>query len=254
MNQKVSIITVCYNAEDFIEKAINSVIDQTYENIEYIIIDGNSSDNTISIINKYKDRVHYFLSEPDKGVYDAMNKGIKAASGDILYFLNSDDLFYDKYVIENISKMFILNNETELLYGQILIKDNFTNESYIKTHENISKSFFVIDTICHQGIFFKADTFKKCGLFDDTYKIVGDYEWLMRAFYKYNIKRKYYRSVIAIFRLGGMSSSTDFLELHQTERNKVISEYFNKFELYINRFAFSIMAIAIKLKRLLNYQ
>ncbi|MCZ7399981.1 MAG: glycosyltransferase family 2 protein [Candidatus Methanoperedens sp.] len=254
MNQKVSVITVCYNAEEFIEQAINSVLDQTYENIEYLIIDGNSSDNTVSIINKYKDKIHYFLSEPDKGIYEAMNKGIKAASGDILYFLNSDDIFYDKYVVENIVKMFKLNDEIELLYGPILIKDSFTNESFVKTHENISKSFFIYDTICHQGIFFKADTFKKCGLFDDTYKIVGDYEWLLRAFYKYDIKRKYYRSVIAIFRFGGMSCSKEFSELHAKEWRRAFNKYFNKFEFYKYMFILLIKKILIRPKRILNYQ
>ena len=105
MDPKVSVITVCYNAEEFIENAINSVLNQTYINIEYIIIDGASKDSTVPIINKYKSKITFFLSEPDNGIYEAMNKGIKAATGDILYFLNSDDIFYDKYVIENVVKM-----------------------------------------------------------------------------------------------------------------------------------------------------
>jgi glycosyltransferase involved in cell wall biosynthesis len=99
MGSKVSVITVCYNAEEFIENAINSVLKQTYENLEYIIIDGASKDNTVSIINKYKSRITFFLSEPDNGMYEAMNKGIKAATGDVLYFLNSDDDIADKCLL-----------------------------------------------------------------------------------------------------------------------------------------------------------
>lgn len=231
MGLKVSVITVCYNAEEFIEKAINSVLKQTYESLEYIIIDGASTDNTVLIIKKYKSKIAFFLSEPDKGMYEAMNKGMKAATGDILYFLNSDDTFYDEYVVENIVKVFQKNDDVELIYGPIIIRDPTTNESFIKPHDHITKSFFIYNAICQQGTFYKAGVFKKCGQFNDTYKIVGDYEWILRAFYKYNIKRQYYESIIAIFRNGGMSNSDEFSSLHIIERQKVIKNYFNKFSI-----------------------
>lgn len=231
MGPKVSVITVCYNAEEFIENAINSVLNQTYENIEYIIIDGASTDNTVSIINKYKSQIAFFLSEPDNGMYEAMNKGIKTATGDILYFLNSDDVFYDEYIVKNVVKMFQRNNDVELIYGPIIIRDPTTNESFIKPHDYITKSFFIYNAICQQGIFYKANVFNKCGQFDTTYKIVGDYEWVLRAFYKYNIKRQYYESIIAIFRNGGMSNSDEFSSLHNIERQKVMKDYFNKFKI-----------------------
>ena len=200
MNLKVSIITVCYDAEEFIEDAINSVVGQTYKNMEYLIIDGNSNDNTVPLINKYKDKIYYFLSESDSGMYDAMNKGIKAASGDILFFLNADDIFYDKYVVENVVKIFQINEDINLIYGPIIINDPITNKSFIKTHENVIKPFFIYSAICQQGIFYKADCFEKVGLFDDTYKIVGDYEWTLRAFYKFNIERQYCEQIMVKFR------------------------------------------------------
>lgn len=227
MGPKVSVITVCYNAEEFIENAINSVLKQAYENLEYIVIDGASTDNTVSIINKYKSRIAFFLSELDNGMYEAMNKGIKAATGDILYFLNSDDVFYDEYVVQNVVKIFETNSDTELVYGPILIKDPDTNEVFIQAHDYITKSYFIYGAICQQGIFYKASTFKKCGLFDDKYKIVGDYEWVLRAFYKYNIKREYYRGIIAIFRNGGVSDPNKLSNLHYNERRKVVKDYFN---------------------------
>jgi glycosyltransferase involved in cell wall biosynthesis len=235
MNPKVSVITVCRNAEEFIKNAINSVLNQTYENIEYIIIDGASTDNTVPIINKYKSNIAFFLSEPDNGMYEAMNKGIKAATGDILYFLNSDDVFYDEYVTENVVKMFQKNNDLELIYGSIIIRYPATNESFIQAHDSITKSYFINGAICQQAIFYKAIAFKKCGVFDDRYKIVGDYEWVLRAFYKYNIKREYYRGIIAIFRNGGMCSSEKFSNLHNKERQKVLREYFNIFNIKLTQ-------------------
>lgn len=232
MDPKVSVITVCYNAEEFIEQAINSVLEQTYKNIEYIVIDGNSNDNTVPIITKYIEKISYFLSEPDTGIYDAMNKGIKAASGEILYFLNSDDVFYDQYVVENIITEFMKDNTLELIYCPIVIRNPITNESFVKTHQKVTKSFFIDSSICQQGIFFKATAFKKCGMFDDSYKIVGDYEWELRAFYKYNLKRKYYPCISVTFRDGGMGGLDKLPELHRNEREKVLCNHFTKFEMY----------------------
>ncbi|AKB45099.1 glycosyltransferase family 2 protein [Methanosarcina vacuolata] len=227
MDPKVSIITVCHNAEEFIENAINSVLKQKYENIEYIIIDGASTDNTLSIIDKYKSNIAFLLSEPDNGIYEAMNKGITAATGDILYFLNSDDIFYDEYVIKRIVEMFKNNKDTELIYGPVIVRDPITNKSFIKSHKHITKFFFIYSVICQQGIFYKANLFKKCGQFDETYKIVGDYEWELRAFYKYNIKREYCRDIISIYLHGGMSSSKKFSSLLIEEHETVLKEYFN---------------------------
>lgn len=246
MNPKVSVITVCYNADEFIENAINSILKQTYKNLEYIIIDGASTDNTISVINKYKSKIAFFLSEPDNGIYEAMNKGIKAATGDILYFLNSDDLLYDEYVIENVVKIFEKNKDLELIYGPIIIRDPTTNESFIKLNDRITKSFFIYNGICQQSTFYKADVFKKCGQFNDTYKIAGDYEWFLRAFYKYNIKRQYYESIIAIYNNGGISSTDEFSSLHTKERAKVIKEYFNIFEIYKYKLLLPFRKSAIK--------
>lgn len=246
MNPKVSVITVCYNADDFIEHAIKSVLEQTYKDIEYLIIDGNSDDNTVSIINKYKDKIDYFISEPDNGIYDAMNKGINAASGEILYFLNADDVFYDKYVVENVVKVFQQNKNIELIYGTIIRKNSITNETLVKTHKKISKSSFISGSICQQGIFFRADNFEKYGLFDDTYRIVGDYEWELRTFYKYNIKRKYYPGVLAIFSDGGISGSDNSPQLYE-ERRKVIKIYFTKLDIYKFRFVSLIKKILRKI-------
>jgi len=232
MNPKVSVITVCYNSEEFIENSIISVLEQTHKNIEYIIIDGNSTDNTVAIINKYKDKINYFLSEPDKGMYEAMNKGIKASSGEILYFLNSDDIFHDKYVVANSVRLFQENPNLELIYGAVIDVNPDTKASHLRAYGDITKSFFIKNAICQQAIFYKRSLFEKVGPFNEKYKIVGDYELMLRAFYKYNIKGKYVPLVIAIFREGGMSWSEKHLERHAKERKEVLFQYFSKFEYY----------------------
>jgi glycosyltransferase involved in cell wall biosynthesis len=232
MGSKVSVITVCRNAEEFIEQAINSVSEQTYKNIEYIVVDGNSTDNTVSIINRYINKIHYFVSEPDNGVYDAMNKGIKRASGDIIYFLNSDDKFYDKYVIENMVRFFQQNENVEFVYGPIIVFNPVTNESFIKTYENVKKSYFRFNVICQQAIFYKADSFKKVGLFDDALKIVGDYEWELRAISKFHINFAYYTQIVAVYRNSGISSPYGSVELNREEQKKVFRAYFSKIDTY----------------------
>ncbi|MGB9940434.1 glycosyltransferase family 2 protein [Methanosarcina sp.] len=232
MNPKVSVITVCYNAEEFIENAINSVLEQTYKNLEYIVIDGASTDSTVAIVNKYKDKINYFLSEPDNGMYEAMNKGIKASSGEIFYFLNSDDVFHDKYVVANSVKLLQEDMNVELIYGAVIIINPDTKASFLQAYGDVTRPFFIKSAICQQAIFYRKSLFDKVGLFDEKYKIVGDYEFNLRAFYKYDIKKKYVPQVMAIFRDGGIGCSEKHSELHKEERNDAFFRHFSKFEYY----------------------
>ena len=123
---KISIITVCYNSVSTIEKTFQSIKNQSYENIEYIVIDGGSSDGTLKIINQYKEYISKFISEPDKGLYDAMNKGISIANGEIIGILNSDDIFFDNNVLKEVSK-FHISNRIDASVGNILQFDNKGN-------------------------------------------------------------------------------------------------------------------------------
>ena len=118
-NIKISIITVCFNAQNVIEACIQSVLSQTYLNIEYVIVDGQSTDGTLSIVHKYKDRITKIISEKDTGIYDATNKGIQASNGDVVYFLNSDDRLYDDEVIENIIEQFKEDKSLDIVYGKV---------------------------------------------------------------------------------------------------------------------------------------
>ncbi|MCL5961440.1 MAG: glycosyltransferase [Chloroflexi bacterium] len=231
---KVSVITVCYNAEVTIEETLKSVLSQTYDNIEYLVVDGGSTDNTVPIIQRYSDRLAYFVSEKDSGMYEAMNKGISAATGHYLFFLNADDVFFDDSVVEDAAKEF-LGLDVDLLFGDVFIVDRATGTSFLKSHGGLDKPFFLGNCICQQGIFYKADAFRKCGTFDQTYRIVGDYEWLLRALFKYKLPSKYISVPFAIFRWGGICNSNRFEELHVSERERVIRSYFSNLEIRLQR-------------------
>lgn len=178
MNEKLSIITVCYNSVKTIERTILSVINQSNQNYEYIIIDGNSDDGTLDIIRKYKKDIHYFVSEPDKGIYDAMNKGIQAASGGVIAFLNSDDWYYE-YTVE------IVLSEFESGYYNIVCGDiivNLEDNVPIYRKSQIGEDIYYKMMVSHQAVFAKSDLFSRIGMFDLRYKVKADYDWLLRAY------------------------------------------------------------------------
>jgi glycosyltransferase involved in cell wall biosynthesis len=207
-NLKISIVTVCYNAEKTIENTIKSVISQTYKFIECIIIDGNSTDGTLNIIKRYKDNVDFFISEKDNGIYDAMNKGIKKASGDIIYFLNSDDRLYDHKVIEDIVKQFKGEKGLDIVYGKVQ-GENFppnVKRSYDRScvFEFKSKRDLLKTVICHQRVFSKKELFQKIGLFNTRYKIYADYDWFLRNFNK-GVKIKFFDRFVAYYNCQGLS-------------------------------------------------
>ncbi len=185
-NPKVSIITVCYNAGKFIEDAIRSVLVQTYPAIEYIVVDGASTDNTLSIINKYKTQITKIISEKDSGLYDAMNKGAKLSSGDIIYFLNADDRLCDSRVIEAIVHEFLLSPDAEIVYGKIKpthlpLELQFSFDSVFTGHMPFkTKKDLLRIQPCHQCIFAKRTVFDKIGLFNIEYKIAADIDWFCR--------------------------------------------------------------------------
>ena len=229
---KVTVITVCLNSKDFLESAIKSLFAQTYPNIEYLIIDGGSEDGSIEIINKYKNRIDVILMEKDNGVFDAMNKGIRLATGEIIYFLNSDDRFYDNEVVEEAVAVFKDNKWADFIYGNIAVYDPIKDKAYIEKYPcRVSKWLFIRKTIGHPATFFRAACFKKTGYFNDGYKIASDYEWYLRAIYINKLKAFHIEKNISVFRLGGMSTSRKYRDLYFSERRTIQRQYFNAFEL-----------------------
>ena len=223
---KISIITVCYNAQNTLERTIESVFSQTYKNIEYIVVDGASTDNTISILQKYNDKLR-FISEPDDGLYDAMNKGIGLAEGDYVMFLNADDKFFDSNVVEKFAK-FCEEKQTDLVYGNLAFLNN--GNISIQRHKRLNKIYLIKNTPQQPATFYKKTSFDKAGFFDVQFKIVADQEWFLRAFLKYHISSFWLDETVTLFSTEGLSNSAAHEQKHEKERKKMFSMYFGKVE------------------------
>lgn len=208
---KISIVTVVYNNERTIKDAMLSILEQTYKNIEYVIIDGNSSDNTVNLINEYKDKLGYFTSEKDNGLYDAMNKGIKACTGDVIGILNSDDLYQDSNVIKVIMEHFNNDPELDILYGDLVYVKSDDTDKVVRNwkSKNYYDSFFENGNVPpHPALFVRGRVYKESGLFDLQYKLAADYELMLRMFKKHNFKSKYINRLIIKMRLGGATNQS----------------------------------------------
>lgn len=207
---KITIITVCYNRKATIAKAIESVLSQNYDNIEYIIVDGNSTDGTIEIIESYKDKITKFISEPDKGMYDAINKGLRMATGDVIGLMHSDDEFYDDLVINRIVDRFDKESNIDGIYGDGIYISNDIQERLIR---NRIGGRFSIKKIkngwlpLHPTVYLKKSIIDKNGLYNLDFKIASDTEFLLRYLYKHKINMSYINSYIVKMRMGGMSTS-----------------------------------------------
>jgi glycosyltransferase involved in cell wall biosynthesis len=224
---KLSVITICKNVGIDIEKTLLSIINQTYKNIEIIIIDGNSSDNTTSYINNYIKKITHFISEEDSGIYHAMNKGLKLASGDLIYFLNAGDIFFSNDVVEKIIYEFKKNKKIDIIYGNIETIDLKTKEIKNQIYGKIFKSYFFYTCFVQQAMFFRSNCFKRNGNFDESFRISGDYDWIVRGILKNKLKMFYTKNFLCSFQLGGISSNEKFKTLHQKENN-IIKKYFTK--------------------------
>lgn len=233
---RVSIITVCLNSKEYLEDAIRSVSEQTYQNIEYIIVDGDSTDGTSIIFDKYNKRIDKLLIEKDNGIFEAMNKGIRLAGGEIIYFLNADDKFYNCHVVTEVIQAFRKNKEADFIYGNIKVFNPKSRFSYIEKYpKRISKWLFVRKTIGHPATFFRSSCFEKAGNFDEAYKIAADYEWFLRALFTKGLKGSHIENNISIFKTGGISTNHEHKESYLLERSLIQSRYFNSLQILCAR-------------------
>lgn len=208
---KISVVTVCYNAADTIDKTIQSVVNQTYDNLEYIIIDGGSTDGTIDIIKKYADCIAYWVSEPDKGIYDAMNKGIAAATGDYINFMNAGDRFNGENVVNEIFERLITIDSADILYGNAIFSYPW-GELLVRPRP--FTEFKSYDPIFHQSSFTKLSLLKDAP-FDISFKIAGDYNFFYKCYFS-DKKFKYLDLAMAIFDASdGISSNAIGLRLEE---------------------------------------
>jgi len=205
---KISIITVVYNNKNTIKDAIESVLNQTYKNIEYIVVDGDSRDGTVEIIKSYGDKIDKFITELDNGIYDAMNKGIKLATGDVIGILNSDDFYLNNNIIEKVVHEF-QNKKVDSVYGDLIYVDNKdTNKivRYWKSKEYKKGLFKTGWHPAHPTFFVKKEIYENYGLFDLNFKIAADYEIMLRFLEKYKITVEYIPEVLVKMRIGGESN------------------------------------------------
>ena len=203
---KISIITISFNAKATIDKTLYSVANQSYKNIEHIIVDGNSKDNTIDICKSYS-HISKILSEPDKGVYDAFNKGIKLATGDVIGFLNADDTFYNENSIQDIVDAFS-NNETDIVYGNL----DYVNEESKVIRNWISRPYekgLVKKAwkTAHPSFYCKKEVYDRFGGYNDSFKIAGDFELCLRFLEINNIPSFYLNKKVVKMLVGGISNS-----------------------------------------------
>lgn len=205
---KVSIITVCFNSERTIEDTIRSILTQDYEKIESIVIDGGSTDGTLEILAKYRSQLTRYISEPDNGIYDAMNKGIKLATGDIIGFLNSDDLYSNETVIRQIAKKMMAVN-ADCCYSDL---DYVARNDLSKTIRRWKSQPYHIGLFekgwhpPHPTFFVKKKIFEQYGYFNLNYSISADYELMLRFLKKYGISSCYIPNILVKMRDGGKSN------------------------------------------------
>jgi glycosyltransferase involved in cell wall biosynthesis len=221
----LSIITVCFNAEKFIESTIQSVLSQTYPHIEYIIVDGASKDNTMGVIEKYRSRIATVVSEKDKGLYDAMNKGMQLATGEYLLFLNADDVLADKDVV---SRMFATCADADVYYGEAMFMDENGVDIGLRSEQTPHKvpdqltwkSLKHGMVVSHQAYVIRR---RLSPLYDLQYKVCADIDWMIRTLKaSRNICNTHL--VVARFRVGGTSKQQQ--QLAWKERYKILSRYY----------------------------
>jgi glycosyltransferase involved in cell wall biosynthesis len=206
----VSIITVSYNNSETILDTIKSVLAQSYHYIEYIIIDGASNDGTVDIIKSFGKTISKFVSEPDKGIYDAINKGIGLATGDIIGILNSDDFFFNDFIIEKVAESF-MKNEIDAVIGDVQFVDPEKTSKVVRYYSSKRfnpEKFRYGFMPAHPSFYAKRELFEKYGFYKTDYKIAADYELLIRFLFINKIKYKYLDFPFVSMRTGGVSNKS----------------------------------------------
>ncbi|RZK40534.1 MAG: glycosyltransferase [Pedobacter sp.] len=207
---KVSLISVTYNSEKYIRSCIESVIAQSYKDVEYIIVDGASTDSTIQIVESYGAAINHIISEPDKGIYDAINKGIKVASGDVIGILNSDDFLSNQHVLKQIADEFIKNKNLDAIYADVAFVERTNGEKVLRYYSSQKFRPWMFRfgfQPAHPTFYAKKSVFEKFGLYRIDMKIAGDFELLARFISRNKIRVKYIKQQFVNMRIGGVSTS-----------------------------------------------
>jgi glycosyltransferase involved in cell wall biosynthesis len=225
-NKKLTIITINYNNIEGLLKTFESIKNQTWLDFEYIVIDGGSSDGGKELIENNK-QINYWVSEKDSGVYSAMNKGIRAATGDYVIFMNSGDIFYDNIVLEKVVKHFDTN--INILYGNAHFLGKKMNK-IINYQGKLSFSFFIQTSLCHQATFIKKDLFEKVFYYNENYKIVSDWEFFAYSICIKKATHQHINEIICTYDVNGISSQEKSKVIDTDERAQVMNNHFSMFK------------------------
>lgn len=243
-NKKISVVTVCYNVVGSIEETMLSVLNQTYDNVEYIVIDGGSTDGTVDIVRKYSDRLAYWVSEPDKGIYDAMNKGIAAATGDYINFMNAGDSFTDNDVIKQVVEQ--IPNDADVVYGDVI--QMYRGKMLYLRPADLSK-IYEYQPFCHQSTLVKTRLMQKMR-FDTSFRILGDYNFFYQCYLN---GMHFYYIPVAISRYNSTEGlSTDSLKESLLEKFKVWGIEGNWFQQLPWRIIYIKSKLSYSIKRYLS--
>lgn len=251
---KISIITVCYNSEKYISSALESVLRQTYPNIEYIIVDGGSKDSTVEIIRRYEALFtgHVkWISEPDQGIYDAMNKGITMCTGDVIGILNSDDFFVNNEVIADIASVF-KNTDTDSVFGNLYMVAADKTKRVVrkwKGSEFIKGSFSKGWHPAHPTFYVKRSVYERYGMFDTSYAISADFELMLRFLERHNISTTFIDSYFVKMRMGGASTGSLSAII---KGNRNILRAFKENDIKVNYLLYPFYRFLPKIKQILK--
>lgn len=228
LNPKLSIITIAFNNKHGLIQTMQSVINQNYANIEYIVIDGGSTDGSKEAIEAVSDKLDYWVCEPDSGIYNAMNKGIKNATGDYLLFLNSGDWFANNDVLNTFMQDL---EDYDIIYGNRF--DHFPDGKIVEEKfDNIVKFDFLVfeSALPHQATIIKRKLFNEIGLYDESLKIVSDWKFFVLAIFKYNFKYLHKDISLVNFDMDGIGTVGTYNDIVKKERQSVIDTYFSNFK------------------------
>lgn len=220
MEPLVSVITVCYNAAGTLASSLDSVRTQTWRPLESVVVDGGSNDGTQDIVARYADITGTVVSEPDGGIYDAMNKAIGLARGEILHFLNADDCFVDAGVVEAALAVFMAEPEVDLVYGDAVYRS--ADGKFLRRFKRVNARNLLYGDLCHQAVFARKRVFERFGRFNLEYRINADYDWMLRVF-RGGAQVRYLPRAIVNYDTGGQSASN--LAFTRAERARVRLQY-----------------------------
>ena len=212
---KFSVVTATYNAVKTLRQAVESVFAQNYPAVEYIIIDGGSTDGTVDILRAYSSRLAYWISEPDAGIYDAFNKGIRAATGDYIYFLGADDCLYDSNVLSRVADA--LDDTVDVFSAGVYVVNHVKLERFAGNEHARDASSFDGKMIPHQGMFVRTSLLRERP-FDTSFRLLGDYDFFLECYYDKTINFRYADFPIAYYSSEGVGSSSGRLNLEESRR------------------------------------